>query len=74
MSDAEDRDLELAQVIEGMEVPAPSQAYFEVLRARIKKALRSDFSRNRVFGCQTNRKKSAVQTTEKTPATTSVTR
>jgi simple sugar transport system ATP-binding protein len=40
--DAEDRDLELAQVIEGMEVPAPSQAYFEVLRARIKKALRSE--------------------------------
>ena len=41
-ADAEDRDLELAQVIEGMEVPAPSQAYFEVLRARIKKALRSE--------------------------------
>src|SRR3982074_2235414 len=40
--DAEDRDLELAQVIEGMEVPAPSQAYFEVLRARIKEALRSE--------------------------------
>src|SRR5437870_8978773 len=34
----------------------------------------SDFKRNRVFGCQTNRKKSAVQMTEKTPATTSVTR
>src|SRR5712691_3618538 len=41
-ADAEDRDLELAQVIERMEVPAPSQAYFEVLRARIKKALRSE--------------------------------
>src|SRR5207244_3237076 len=44
-ADAEDRDLELAQVIEGMEVPAPSQAYFEVLRARIKKALRSEQAR-----------------------------
>jgi simple sugar transport system ATP-binding protein len=42
MSDAEDRDLELAQVIEEMEVPGPSQAYFEVLRARIKRALRSE--------------------------------
>ncbi len=41
-ADAEDRDIELARVIEGMEVPAPSQAYFEVLRARVKKALRSE--------------------------------
>jgi simple sugar transport system ATP-binding protein len=41
-ADAEDRDLELAQVIEEIEVPAPSQAYFEVLRARIKKSLHSE--------------------------------
>ena len=41
-ADADNRDLELAQLIERMEVPAPSQAYFDVLRARIKKALRSE--------------------------------
>src|SRR5664279_3149207 len=35
---------------------------------------RSDFSRKRVFGCQTKRRKRAVQTTEKTPDTTSVMR
>ena len=37
-------------------------------------ASRSDFSRKRVFGCQTNLRKSAVQITEKTPETTSVIR
>src|SRR5262249_37952414 len=37
-------------------------------------ASRSDFSRKRVFGCQTKRRKSAVQITENTPATTSVMR
>ena len=35
---------------------------------------RSERSRNRVFGCQTKRMKSAVHTTEKTPDTTSVIR
>src|ERR1022692_981997 len=35
-------------------------------------ALRSDRSRKRVFGCQTKRRKRAVQITENTPDTTSV--
>src|ERR1039458_955065 len=37
-------------------------------------ASRSDFNRKRVLGCQTKRRKRAVQTTEKTPDTTSVMR
>src|SRR5215831_19360435 len=37
-------------------------------------ASRSDFSRKRLFGCQTKRRNRAVQITEKTPATTSVMR
>src|ERR1017187_9576266 len=37
-------------------------------------ASRSDFNRKRVFGCQTKRRKRAVQMTEKTPETTSVIR
>src|SRR5450759_2383285 len=37
-------------------------------------ASRSDFSRKRVFGCQTKRRNKAVQMTEKTPDTTSVIR
>src|ERR1022692_3641815 len=35
-------------------------------------ALRSDLRRKRVFGCQTKRRKRAVQITENTPDTTSV--
>src|SRR6202030_3554180 len=43
MSDGDEgRDLELAEAIERMEVPVPGPAYFEVLRARIKKALLSE--------------------------------
>src|SRR5437660_2442914 len=38
----------------------------------LSSASRSERSRNRVFGCQTKRMKSAVHTTEKTPDTTSV--
>src|SRR3989441_10078824 len=38
------------------------------------RASRSDFSRKRVFGCQTKRRNSAVQITENTPETTSVIR
>src|ERR1039458_9575445 len=37
-------------------------------------ALRSDLRRKRVLGCQTKRRKSAVQITENTPDTTSVIR
>src|SRR6266568_3749882 len=37
-------------------------------------ASRSDLRRKRVLGCHTNRRNSAVQTTEVTPATTSVMR
>src|SRR5450759_335756 len=37
-------------------------------------ALRSDLRRKRVFGCQTKRRKRAVQITENTPETTSVIR
>src|SRR5512138_3416631 len=37
-------------------------------------ASRSDLRRKRIFGCQTKRRKRAVQITENTPATTSVMR
>src|SRR6187401_50103 len=42
--------------------------------APVASAARSDFNRKRVFGCHTNRRKSPVHITEKTPATTSVMR
>src|SRR5437899_11011169 len=41
MSDAADRDLELAQLIGRIEAPLASQGYFEALQARILEALRS---------------------------------
>jgi simple sugar transport system ATP-binding protein len=43
MTDAADRDLELAQLIDGIKTPSPSPGYFEALQARIREALRSGY-------------------------------